>query len=225
MQTLHIRADSVTGYHGSIVLLPGTHQRLEDFLTAGFDVAARQRRLPLDLILAAPALTHLTDRAWLVPLLREVIEPRRAAGQPLWLGGISLGAFRALRFAAEHPTLVDGLCLLAPYLGSRIVAAEIARCDSIRGWDPGRLSDDDDERRVWCYLRDLQSPPPQLFVGLSREDRFADTQRLLARVLPTASRCEIEGRHDWPAWQCLWRHFLDRYLQGAYATAAEVPTP
>ena len=154
VQTLHMQADWPSGQRGCIVLLPGAQQPLEDFLAAGFDAAVRQRRVPLELILAAPALTHLTDRAWIAQLQRDIIEPRRAGGRALWLGGISLGAFMALRFAAEHPALVDGLCLLAPYLGSRIVAAEIARAIRSRDWRPGELSADDDERRVWCYVRE-----------------------------------------------------------------------
>lgn len=220
MQTLHLHAHGVSGQRDCIVLLPAAHQSLQDFLTAGFDGAVRRRQLPLDLILVSPSLAHLTDRAWMAQLRRDVIEPQRARARALWLGGISLGAFMALRFAAEHPAPIHGLCLLAPYLGSRIVAAEIARCESIHNWHPVELAADDDERRVWCYLRDLRSPPPHLFLGLSDADRFADTQQLLARALPTQCRCEIEGPHEWPVWQRLWDHFLDRYRQGSYAAVA-----
>ena len=198
------------GAAGCVVLLPGVQQGPADFVAAGFDRAVRDSKLPLDVIIAVPASVYLTDRSWMAALRDELIEPRRAAAQPLWLGGISLGAFRALRFAADHPGLVDGLCLLAPYLGSRIVAAEIARCDSLQAWQPGVLADDDDERRIWRYVRDLHPPVAQLFLGLSRADRFADTQRLLARALPAVCCCEIEGRHEWPVWRALWDAFLMR---------------
>ena len=46
----------------------------------------------------------------------------------------------ALRFAAEYPHALDGLCLLAPYLGSRIVAAEIGAHPSLTDWQPGALA-------------------------------------------------------------------------------------
>jgi pimeloyl-ACP methyl ester carboxylesterase len=216
VQTLHLTSSAPAG-SGCIVLLPAAHQRLDDFIQAGFGVAAQQRRLPLGLVLAAPPLAHLTDRAWLARLRDEIIQPQRAHERTLWLGGISLGAFMALRFAAEYPALIDGLCLLAPYLGSRIVAAEIERCASLRCWQPGVLSADDDERHVWRYLRDLRPPLPHVFVGLGRDDRFGDTQRLLARALPATSLDEIEGRHEWPVWRQLWDNFLDRYLRGEFA--------
>jgi enterochelin esterase-like enzyme len=131
----------------------------------------------------------------------------------VWLGGVSLGGFMALRFAAQYPDTIDGLCLLAPYLGSRIVAAEIAAFADIGDWEAGVLDDDDDERRVWRYVRRLghSVSPTRVFLGYGRNDRFADTQQVLARTLP-ATRCTtsvIDGGHDWPVWRRLWDQFLE----------------
>jgi len=203
------RRASATG--GSIVLLPGVGQRLEDFVRHGFDAALHERRLPLDLLLASPALAHLTDRDWL-PRLRAELAALRAGGRPLWLGGISLGAYMALRYAAEFPDAFDGLCLLAPYLGSRIIAAEVARARPLHAWRAGALTAEDDERRIWRYVLGLRAPAPRVFIGLGAQDRFADTQRLLLRALPHAGVVQLEGGHDWPVWRQLWENFLDRHL-------------
>jgi pimeloyl-ACP methyl ester carboxylesterase len=213
VQTQFIPARSAGASAGCIVLLPGAQQGLSDFVRGGFDTAIHERALPWDLVLAAPQLAHLTDRSWLASLHSEVIVPARERGHTLWLGGISLGAFMALRFCAQHPGQIDGLCLLAPYLGSRIVAAEIARCESLQRWQPGVPADDDDERQVWRYVRGLRPPPPRIFHGFGRSDRFADTQRLLARALPPACSLQIDGGHDWPVWRQLWDNFLDHHLQ------------
>ena len=192
-------------------MLPGAFQGIDDFIQAGFDTAIRARGLSLDLLLAAPALAHLTDRAWLTRLHDDVVAPARAAGHGLWLGGISLGAFMALRFAAQYPAQIDGLCLIAPYLGSRLIAAELARQESLQSWQPGELAEDDDERHIWRYVRGLQASRPRVFLGLGDEDRFADTQRVLARALPAASIRRIAGAHEWPVWRELWEHFLERH--------------
>ena len=48
-----------------------------------------------------------------------------------------------------------------------------------------------------------------MFLGFGSEDRFADTQRLLAGVLPAAQTRVIPGGHDWPVWRALWEQFLD----------------
>jgi hypothetical protein len=63
---------------------------------------------------------------------------------------------------------------LAPYIGNRIVAGEIARAGGLAGWSPGELAPDDDERRIW-----RSSKPPRIalrvYLGFGREDRFAET--------------------------------------------------
>ncbi len=214
MRTLHIGAPPPAGTAACIVLLPGAHHQPEDFLRAGFDRAIGERRLALELVLVAPGLHHVADRSWLGELPERVLRPVRAAGRPLWLGGISLGGFMALRCAAQHPELVDGLCLIAPYLGSRIVAAEIAAQGGLGTWRAGAPAEDDDERVVWRYLQRLGTPPPALYLGLGREDRFADTQRLLAHALPGVMSAIQPGGHDWAVWRELWDNFLDRYAAG-----------
>ena len=117
----------------------------------------------------------------------------------------------ALRFAAECEHALDGLCLLAPYLGSRIVAAEVAAQQSLSSGQAAALDDDDDERRIWRFVQRLptMAAAPRLFLGFGSEDRFADTQRLLAGALPAASTRVIAGGHDWPVWRALWDQFLE----------------
>ncbi len=118
----------------------------------------------------------------------------------------------ALRFAAEDADGLDGLCLLAPYLGSRIVAAEVA-AQGLAQWRVGALDENDDERRVWRFVQRLSTMvgAPRVFLGLGSEDRFADTQRLLSAALPPDSTVTLAGGHDWPVWRALWDRFLDRF--------------
>jgi pimeloyl-ACP methyl ester carboxylesterase len=212
MRTQVIRCGPAGADATRIVLLPGAYHALADFVGAGFDQALRDRGLAAELILAAPELAHLGDRGWLARLRTEVIAPaRERAGGALWLGGISLGGFMALRFAAETADGIDGLCLLAPYLGSRIVAAEVAAHASLAGWQPAALAEDDDDRRIWRLVQRLGAAgAPRVFLGYGREDRFADTQQLLARALPADSTRVIAGGHDWPVWRALWDNFLDQ---------------
>jgi pimeloyl-ACP methyl ester carboxylesterase len=219
MRTLRIVPPLPVGIAGCIVLLPAARQRLEDFIDAGFDRALHARVAGFELVLVDPEPAHLNDRSWMGRLRDEIVLPAHAAGRPLWLGGISLGAFMALRFAAAMPQPVGGLCLIAPYLGSRIVAADIARHADLQSWTPGELSEEDDERIVWRYVRGLHTPPPQVFLGLGRQDRFSDTQQLLARSLPPECRLTLDGGHEWPVWRRLWDNFLERHLmRGAQST-------
>jgi pimeloyl-ACP methyl ester carboxylesterase len=196
-----------------VILMPGAYESSTHFLQHGFDLAVRVRQQPLDLILATPRLAHLTDRRWLDELRSRVVEPARADGARVWLGGISLGGFMALRFAAEFPDSVDGLCLIAPYLGSRLVAQELAAQPDLSRRQPAIRDTDDDERRIWQYVirRQTQPASTRVFLGLGSDDRFADTQQLLARTLIDDRTClrVVAGGHDWSVWCTLWAQFLD----------------
>lgn len=224
MRTLRIEPPRPGSTAGCIVLLPAARQRLEDFIDAGFDRALHALGAGFELILVDPEQAHLGDRSWMSQMHAQILLPERRAGRPLWLGGISLGAFMALRYAAAAPQPIDGLCLIAPYLGSRIVAADIARYADLRSWTPGELAEEDDERIVWRYLRGLHAPPPELFLGLGREDRFADTQQLLARSLPSACCLTLEGGHEWPVWRRLWDNFLEHHLARSAQSMVRMPS-
>ena len=203
-----------------IVLLPGAYHEPEDFGRAGFVAAVRARGLALDLEFVAPELGHLLDRTVLEALRRDVVEPARAAGcRALWLGGVSLGGFIALAYADSRPGDIDGLCLLAPYLGNRSVTGEIGRAGGVRQWQPGAAAADDEERRVWSWIRQLPAPRLAVHLGYGRHDRFGHGHGLFAAVLPAGAVDAVDGGHAWPVWLRLWELFLDRHAHAAAAHA------
>jgi Serine aminopeptidase, S33 len=196
-----------------ILLLPAAYTEPEDFLRAGFVRAARERKLPLDLVFLELKLQHLTDRTLLSRLHREIVLPARAAGcRSLWLGGISLGGFVSIAYAERHPREIEGLCLLAPYLGNHIVTREIERANGVLHWKPGELAEDDDERRIWRFIQEHRARLSPLHLGFGHDDRFAHSQRLMAAALPPESVDAVPGGHDWPTWLRLWENFLDKLL-------------
>jgi alpha-beta hydrolase superfamily lysophospholipase len=127
-----------------MVWLPGAYQTAQDFLTAGFAAAVRRRQASLDLLFVDMEFAYLGDRAALQLLRSDIVLPARTAGVSIWLGGISLGGLTALDYAASCPEEIDGLCLLAPYLGNRILTAEIARAPGLAAWQPGELAQIDE---------------------------------------------------------------------------------
>jgi enterochelin esterase-like enzyme len=137
-----------------------------------------------------------------------VVLPARAAGVSIWLGGISLGGLFALGYAAAYPGELDGICLLAPYLGNRILTAEIARAPGVEAWQPGELAESDEERRIWRYIKTRCTDFP-LHLGFGQGDRFSAAHRLLADTLPPDAVDVIDGGHDWSTWALLWENFLD----------------
>ena len=211
MRVLNEPAESGTVAPIRVVLLPAAYATLEDFRKEGFVKAARERALPLDLVFVELTLQHLTDRSILGRLRHEVVLPARASGcRSIWLGGISLGGFVALAYAERYPEEIDGLCVLAPYLGNHIVTGEIQRANGVAEWTPGQLADDDDERRIWRFIKERRAWPAPLHLGFGREDRFADSHQLMAAALTPESVDTVPGKHEWPAWRHLWENFLDR---------------
>jgi hypothetical protein len=202
-----------------VILLPGATHRPEDFVREGFGDAVRGSGVALDVEFVASDLEHLLDRSLLERLRREVIDPARAAGcREIWLGGISLGAFMALLQAQHDRRGLDGLCLLAPYLGNRSVTGAIARAGGLGAWQAGTLASADEQERVWSFLQSLPLGGLRLYLGLARQDRFFAGQRLLADALPAELTEIVEGEHDWDAWRALWERFLDRLAAAGLAS-------
>jgi pimeloyl-ACP methyl ester carboxylesterase len=165
----------------------------------------------LDLRFVDLEMTHLDDRDALARLRSEVVLPARASGVSVWLGGISLGGLAALDYASVHSGEIDGLCLLAPYLGNRMLINEIAAASGVSGWEPGRLAEFDAERRIWRYIKTRADSRP-VFLGYGREDRFSVAHDLMAAVLPANRVDVIAGGHEWPTWLKLWENFLDSHF-------------
>jgi pimeloyl-ACP methyl ester carboxylesterase len=215
MRTLHDFANEGQRAPALAILLPGALQQPEEFMRAGFVDAVRRRRLALDLALVDPGLQFIgeaTDGTALQRLHESVVQPARAKGyDAIWIAGISLGGFMALKYVDSYPGNVAGLCLLAPYPGNRIVTNEITAAGGLARWQAENAGDDA-EYRMWRWLR--QRAPdrsgPQLYLGYGLEDRFAAGQRMMAQALVADDVDTIDGGHDWPVWLRLWENFLER---------------
>lgn len=200
----------LSGASTLLILLPGAYMTPEDFQKSGFFDAVSKRHLPLDLLAVDLDFGRISEGTALPALQAEIIAPARAQGyKKIWLAGISLGGLLALCHNADTPGAVDGLCLIAPYPGSRLTTNAIARAGGMALWQPSLDELTDPEYRAWHWL---QKPPADfpVFVGYGSEDRFAAGMKQIAERFPPASRCAIPGGHEWPVWQVLWEHFLDR---------------
>ena len=199
-----------------VVMLPAAYSAPADFVRYGFVSAVRERSLDVDLVFAEFGLEEMIDRSLFSRLREELIVPARELGCTVWLGGISLGGYVALCCAERHPKELAGLCLFAPYLGSHLVTAEIERA-GIGGWMPV-VREDDDERRIWRFIRGLREASLPVHLGLGREDRFAGRHRLMAAALAPCNVDTVSGGHDWPTWRKLWDRFLEARLSGKAAS-------
>ncbi len=205
-----------------LVLLPGANMALAELQREGFVAAVRRRGLAVDVRLADANLGYARDGSMLRHLEDDVIGPARDQGyRRIWLAGISLGGFVALGYTLHHPDQIEGLCLIAPYLGKETLLREIEAAGGPAAWarQAAPAQPDDIERRVWQWLAAPPAGAPPLWLGYGSDDRLAEGHRLLAGILPPDRVASAPGGHDWPPWRALWSQWLDRGLLPAACPA------
>lgn len=217
MKSQHLPADPAVAADALVVLLPGAYNQPADFVAAGFATIAREAGRRFDLVLPELDLTQLSSGDALPLLHDEVILPARAAGaKTIWLGGVSLGGFNSLVYAERYQGTagdIDGLCLLAPWPGSRITRKLIEAAGGLDSWTPS--ADElagDAELRVWHWLRERRQRAARrpIFLGWGSDDRFAGGIAAYAAASPDATVEALPGGHDWPVWAALWQRFCAR---------------
>lgn len=213
MDALYDRVAQRAANRSLLVMLPGAKATPQDLVQYGFVRALRERGLPVDVAAVEAHLGYYLDRSLCAHLTHDIIAPARAKNyRRIWLMGISLGGMGALMYAHAHPAHIEGVIVLAPFLGTRGSIAEVIRAGGWSHWQPGAIKPDDDERRLLAWLKTYKpaAASPRIYLGYGREDRFAAASNLLAQRLPAAQVATIAGGHDWATWINLWRHWLDQ---------------
>lgn len=197
-----------------LVMLPGAKDRPQDLVDQGFIRAIRERGLPVDVVAVDLHMDYYLQPNVIERLIHDVIGPSRGKGYArIWLLGISLGGLGALNYAREHAAEIAGVILLAPFLGTRGMIAEVVGAGGLNQWQPGAIHPDDDERMFLAWLKTCRTDDPawpKIYMGYGKNDRFAPASILLAERLPARQVIAVEGGHDWPTWRQLWDRFLNQ---------------
>lgn len=203
-----------------LVLLPGAYDVPRDYITHGFISEIRRHGWPVDVVAVDAHVDYYTSQSVVRRLHEDVIEPARERGYArIWLGGISLGGFGSLLYVHQHPGVVEGVILLAPYLGARSQVRDIGRAGGLVHWKPARDLPLDEEQEMLAWLGQLLASggsKPDLWLGYGASDRFASAIGVLAEALPADHVRRIDGGHDWPTWRALWTLLLDARPFGEY---------
>lgn len=200
-----------------IVLLPGAYDTPDDFVKQGFVRALRERHIAADLVIADAHMGYYSSEMVVRRLHDDIVAPARKKGyRQIWMTGISLGGYGSLLYAREHGADIDGMFLMAPFLGNRSLIAEVSRV-GLADWQVGEISAADYDRLLWSWIKGYSDPAevakpdrPVLYIGYGTEDRFAGSNQIVAKVLPEDRVTTTDGGHEWLPWQSLWASFLDR---------------
>lgn len=196
-----------------LVMLPGMGISSQDFVDYGLVAMAQSGHQIVDVLATQPDQSLYLDGV-IADDLNKVLA-RFTSGENdtrLWLLGISLGGMGALACAARSVARIEGLVLLAPFIGTRGTVAALQRAGGWNHWSPRESVATQAEQEVLCWLQTCLANPagPPIWLGHATRDRFAAGHRMLAAALPDDRTVQVEGAHDWPAWQAQFQALMRR---------------
>ena len=212
-----VRYSGMTGKRTLVVLFPtmggkGSHYETQGFLD---EVWERGFEAGMEVVDVKPSL-YLGSR--IVELLKtEVIEPAKAEGyEKIYLVGISLGGHGALLYATKYPEDVDGIVILAPFIGGDRASGAIEEAGGLDIWEDCPFLALTYGCNLWkslkLYVSD-SSNQRKVVLGFGREDKFVNQCRVLADVLLPEQVFTVSGGHDWTTWKKLWIKAADYFLE------------
>ncbi|HZH44309.1 MAG TPA: alpha/beta hydrolase [Lysobacter sp.] len=191
-----------------VVVLPGRGDDVAALQRARIAEAIQRAWPDADVVLTGLSLPYYLEGRAAARLRAEVLQPLRSRGyRETWLLGASMGGMGAIMYERHFPGEVDGLVLLAPYLGDEAVQREIAATGGVRNWRPGprppRIDRDNFSRELWRQVHEWAHAPggtPHVWLAYGRRDRLREGIELLKPALPAAQVFERDGGHSWRVW-------------------------
>lgn len=220
LKTLKYNFDDAGPSKNLFVFMRGLGGSNQSFADAGMVDEVKKRNIPFDIIAPNAHFAYYYERTLIERLHNDVILPAVSQGYSnIWLIGVSMGGLGSMLYLKEKPEYIDGVYLIAPFLGYDEILDEIITAGGVRQWNPGTYDPVDEwERMFWQWIKDevTDKTTIPIFQGFGRSDEYAKGQTLLTTVLPENRIIIIEGGHDIKTIKSLWDIFLDR---GLYKTA------
>ena len=208
-----------------IVFMPGVQELPQDIVREGFVDQVRARGIDADVVVVDAHLGYFYNGVFEQRLREDIVLPARARGyRSVWLAGISLGGFGALRYARAFGGDVDGVIALAPYVAPRLDLQEVWHAGGLLRWQPVEPPKPaQHERALLLWLKGYADPAqhrPPLYVGYGDRDGLQPFTPLMAGILPPERLLSAPGGHDWPPWKAMWGQALDRVPFGTPKVSA-----
>ncbi len=201
-----------------VLMMPGAGDGPEDYAEHGFIEQLRRSRVAADVIAIDAHSGYYREESVVERVLTDVIRVERQRGyEKVWIVGISLGGGGTMHLTATHPDEVDGVVLLAPYLGSPRLVRSVRAAGGAHQWSDDSPESADPFRAIWTWLahrhRSDASVVP-VHVAWGNADRMAPVAETLALSLPESQTLQGGGGHKWVVWRDLWRGLTERgFLQ------------
>ncbi len=193
-----------------VIMLPGAGDRVGTFAEHGFVALMRDSGMSVDMLEVDAHYGYYRSRTLLDRMEQDVLAPNRDKYDEIWVVGISMGGIGALLTAWTYPEDIDGLILVAPYLGRRKTLRQIGEAGGLAAWQPPAQVDDDDawDVEVWRMLKQISEAEaagkPELYLLYGEDDFGIRAHDLLAAAIPPDRVRTGPGGHAWTTWTALW---------------------
>lgn len=193
------------------VFLPGRRDRASDFVRHGFIASAQAQIRGLDCVAVDATLGYYLDGSIADRLEREIIGPARSIGyREIWIVGVSMGGLGAFFHERAYPGEVNGLILLAPFVGDdHALFREMDATGGAVSWAGSQppvaagLQKSEFQRELWRFLgrvrfdRRLQL---ETWMAYGEADRLLPGIERLKGLLPAGQVFSLPGGHTWEVW-------------------------
>jgi pimeloyl-ACP methyl ester carboxylesterase len=207
-------AEEEAGERILLLMLQGAKNTPQQLVQHGFIHALRERKQCVDVLALDAHADSYLDRTDIERQLHDTLDAARVHGyRRLWVLGISLGGTGAMICATQRTAEVEGVFLLAPFLGTRGMIAEVTAAGGLKRWKAGEIGGRDHERALLENIRHKALTSggfPPLFLGFGNDDRYRAASMMLAELLAPDRVILNPGGHDWETWRRLWDVILDK---------------
>ena len=221
-----------------VVVLPGRGDGLSGLQRAQIARAIQVQWHDADVILSGLTIGYYLQGNAIQRLHDEIVAPARMRGyREIWLLGASLGGLGALMYDGQWPGTIDGIVLMAPYLGEKPLLQDIATAGGIARWNPGpvpaRIDGDNFQHELWRHLQTWSHEPARarnVWLAYGDRDYLRDTMPSLTPLLRPSHILVRRGKHAWTTWTPATREILaavdaERRLSWRRNAARAMPTP
>jgi len=204
--------EAPTGPRTLVVMLPGAGDRVGTYDEHGFVELMHDSGMDVDILEVDAHYGYYRSRTLLERMEQDVLGPNRGRYQEIWVVGISMGGIGALLTAHNFPEDIDGLILMAPYLGRRKTLRAIDAAGGLARWQPPAKVDEQQwDVEIWRMLKGMSEDrgqgsdsSPELYLMYGEEDFGVRAHELLADALPPGRVKTTSGGHSWETWTKLW---------------------
>lgn len=148
---------------------------------------------------------------------QEIVIPAKKAGyKNIWFVGVSLGGLGALLYNKDYPGTIDGIVLIAPFLGEGDIVESIKTYPSPVEWARVESANNSEAAQLWRYLINMNDHEKKnahqvkLILAFGDADRFNLAHQLLASLMEPNTIYSIAGRHNWVSWYKLWIEIINK---------------